>query len=56
MASLNRLLCRWFGHQWHVWEAGHVHAGDDWEGERLSDGTPWMRGFRVCERCAARAE
>lgn len=50
-ARLDALICRIFGHKWHHWEAGHVHAGDDWDGPTLSDGTPWAHAFRSCDRC-----
>lgn len=51
-AILNRLLCRVFGHRWHVWEAGHVHAGDDWDGP-WHDDHPWFHGAKTCRRCDA---
>lgn len=46
-------LCRIFGHRWRSeFIGGHVHAGDDWGGDRLSDGTPFVSAWhKTCRRC-----
>lgn len=51
---LSTLPCRIGRHKPHRWEGGHVYAGDDWDGPRMSDGTPWAPSFTSCDRCGAK--
>jgi len=50
-----RFLCRLLGHSWEERRVvGHVHAGDDWSGRTLPDGTPWAdERYLACRRCGA---